>query len=60
MGKLCAECHVPNYVDRAKELHGAGVDSIHCVAVSSPENAQAWGKKLDLKDSKVKYAMVLR
>ncbi len=53
MGKVCAECHVPNYVDKAQALYGAGVDKIYCIAVASPEKAEAWGQKIDLKDSKV-------
>lgn len=53
MGKVCAECHVPNYVERSEGLYAAGVDKIYCVAVSSPEEAEGWGQKIDLKDSKV-------
>jgi peroxiredoxin len=53
MGKVCAECHVPNYVDYAQQLRDVGVDDIICVAVAPAEKAEAWGKKIDLKDSKV-------
>ena len=53
MGKVCAECHVPNFVEKSSGLYEAGVDKIFCVAVATPENAEGWGRKLDLKDSKV-------
>lgn len=59
MGKVCAECHVPNYVDRAQDLHAAGVERIFCIAVAPPEKAEAWSQKLDLKDSKVIFRIVL-
>lgn len=54
MGKVCAECHVPNYVDYAQQLRDVGVDDIICVAVAPAEKAEAWGKKIDLKDSKIR------
>ena len=52
MGKVCATCHVPNYVDTAKQLRDAGVNDIICVAVAPAKDAEAWGQKIDLKDSK--------
>ena len=55
MGKVCAECHVPNYVDKADGLYAAGVDNIYCVAVAPPEKAESWSQKIDLKDSKVDF-----
>lgn len=54
MGKVCATCHVPNYVDTAQQLRDAGVDDIICVAVAPAEKAESWGQKIDLKDSKIR------
>lgn len=54
MGKVCATCHVPNYVDKAQQLRDAGVSDIICVSVASAKDAEAWGQKIDLKDSKIR------
>ena len=58
MGKVCATCHVPNYVDTAKQLRDVGVNDIICVAVAPAKDAEAWGQKIDLKDSKARVSKI--
>lgn len=45
MGSVCADAHVPSYVETARDLGDAGVDAVYCVASApaQPVDALAWG-----------------
>ena len=44
MGSVCANAHVPSYVEAAAALGDAGVDKVFCVAsAAEPVQALAWG-----------------
>jgi len=44
MGSVCANAHVPSYVEAASALGDAGVDKVFCVAsAAEPVQALAWG-----------------
>lgn len=44
MGSVCANAHVPSYVEAAAALGDAGVDRVFCVAsAAEPVQALAWG-----------------
>lgn len=43
MGSVCANAHVPSYVEAASALGDAGVDKVFCVAsAAEPVKALAW------------------
>jgi len=39
----CSAKHLPEFVDKADELRGAGVDRIACLAVNDAHVMKAWG-----------------
>ncbi len=47
----CSREHLPGYVARARELAGAGVDLVACVAVNDPFVMDAWGRSQNVGDS---------
>jgi peroxiredoxin len=53
MGKVCAEKHVPSYLQHMDQLRAAGVDKVVCLAVAKPEAIQAWGAKVGIDGNKV-------
>jgi len=53
MGKVCAEKHVPSYLQHMDQLRAAGVDKVVCLAVAKPEAVQAWGAKVGIDGVKV-------
>ena len=56
MGKVCAEKHVPSYLQHNDQLRAAGVDKVVCLAVAQPEAVQAWGAKVGIDGDKVAAA----
>jgi glutaredoxin/glutathione-dependent peroxiredoxin len=47
----CSDQHLPEYVLRADELRGKGVDTIACVSVNDAFVMDAWGRSRDTGDA---------
>ena len=46
----CSQKHLPGFVQRAREIHGKGVDLIACLSVNDAWVMQAWAKEQGVGD----------
>lgn len=55
-GKVCSEQHLPGYLKEFDSLRKLGISQVLCIAVESPEAADAWAKKVGADGDKVTVA----
>ena len=52
----CSQKHLPGFVQKAREIHGKGVDLIACLSVNDAWVMQAWAKEQGAGDAIVMLA----